>query len=125
MRKFVYPRLLVLTLMVLCILPLLAMTCTKEGKVKTYAEFTPEEKAYTFLASYNKAYNDYKVQVAKGTALTEKEKATLRKKKELLTKVYPAIQAYDMAVSGKVSPDASWEPLILQYLDELGTRINR
>jgi len=90
--------------------------------VKPYSEMTPKEKMIFLYKSYNKQYEDYKVQVVKPN-LTESEKVVLRGRKDVLTKVYPLIQAADLAVVEGKPFDPGNEKLIIGYIRQLGTKI--
>lgn len=109
--------------LVLCVLIVLSflmvgMTCN-QGKIKTIAEMTPKERATLFMSTYNKEYYDYKAQIVMGN-LTPEAKATLKKKKDILIKVYPFIQQYDLAVAGGQQPEASLMPMIINLLNQIG-----
>ena len=102
----------------------LVMGCATLGiTVKPYSEMTAKEKVAFLMKSYNKVYEDYKVQAASPN-LTEPEKAALRTKKEVLTYVYPLIQALDLALVEGKPFDSSTEALIISGLRKLGTKIN-
>jgi hypothetical protein len=90
--------------------------------IKPYSEMTPKEKMVFLYSSYNKQYDDYKVQVVKPN-LTNIDKNVLRGKKEILTKVYPFIQAADLALVEGKPFDSITEKLITGYLRQLGTQI--
>ena len=86
--------------------------------VKPYSEMTAKEKIIFLFKSYNKQYEDYKVQAAIPN-LTEPERVVLRARKDALTKVYPLIQAMDLAlVEGKPFDPAN-EKLIIDSFREL------
>jgi hypothetical protein len=101
----------------------MGMTCTNQGTTtKTIAEMTPKERAVLFLSFYNQEYADYKVQIAMGN-LTEAAKETLRTKKGILTRVYPFIQSYDLAVAEGRTPEATLMPMIIGLLNQIGAKI--
>lgn len=87
--------------------------------VKPYSEMSPKEKMIFLYKSYNKQYDDYKVQVAKPN-LTENEKVVLRTRKAVLVNVYPLIQAADLALIEGKPFDPVNEKLIIDYLRKLG-----
>jgi len=67
---------------------------------------------------YNGQSDDYKIQAAKPD-LTEEQKVILRKKKEILTKVYPLIKLYVGYAESGVLPPADTEAVIMRLTDEL------
>ncbi|MBU0907404.1 MAG: hypothetical protein KKE05_04585 [Nanoarchaeota archaeon] len=90
--------------------------------VKPYSDMTPKEKMIFLYKSYNKQYEDYKIQVAKPN-LTENEKIILRGRKDALTKIYPLIQSADLALVEAKPFDPANEKLIIDYLRQLGTKL--
>ncbi len=118
MRKFKVMAVMVLVLTLVSCAALQSIGIT----VKPYSEMTPKEKMIFLYKSYNKQYDDYKVQAVKPN-LTEPEKVVLRGRKELLTKVYPLIQAADLAVVEGKPFDPGAEKLIIDYIRKLGTKI--
>jgi len=118
MRKFKF-------LAVLAMVTILFSCATLQNlgiTVKPYSEMTPKEKMIFLYSTYNKQYNDYKVQVIR-TNLTENEKIALRGRKDILTKVYPLIQAADLAIVEGKPFDPANEKLIIDYLRKVGTTI--
>ena len=113
-------------LVIVMILMLALVSCAALQSIgittKPYSEMTPKEKMIFLYKSYNKQYDDYKVQVAKPN-LTEPEKVILRGRKELFTKVYPFIQAADLAIVEGKPFDPGNEKLIIEYIRQLGTKI--
>jgi hypothetical protein len=90
--------------------------------VKPYSEMSPKEKMALIYKTYNKQYEDYKVQASK-TNLSENERVVLRMRKDILIKVYPVIQGLDLAlVEGKPFDPAN-EKLVIDYLRQLGAKI--
>lgn len=79
---------------------------------------TPKEKSIWMLSVYNSQYEDYKVQAIR-TDLTEAQKEILRKKKEILTKVYPMISIYTGYASNGVIPEKELETTIVSNLETL------
>src|SRR3972149_4208917 len=65
--------------------------------IKPYSEMTPKEKMIVLFSLYNKQYEDYKLQASR-TNITEPEKQVLRDRKQIMIRVYPLIQALDIAV---------------------------
>jgi hypothetical protein len=118
MRKirFIIPLLLIMSLVACATLQNMGIV------VKPYAEMTPKEKMAFLYKSYNKQYDDYKVQVLKPN-LTENEKVVLRARKEAMVKVYPLIQAADLAIVEGKPFDSANEKLIIDYLRKLGAKI--
>lgn len=66
-----------------------------------------KEKAAWMMGVFNRQYDNYLIQ-SRIANLTEGEKDTLRKKKEVLVMVYPLIITYDMFQNREetVSPEA-------------------
>jgi len=82
------------------------------GGSLSWDQLTPKGKAAFAMSIYNTEYENYKADVAK-PGLTKKEVKFLRKKKEILTKIYPVIQMYANYVqSGMVPPEEVEEQLI-------------
>ena len=79
---------------------------------------TPKEKAVWMMDLYNGQFNDYKIQAAKPD-LTEEQKVILRKKKEILTEVYPLIKLYVGYADSGVLPPADTEAVIMRLTNEL------
>ncbi|MBV6343418.1 hypothetical protein [Candidatus Magnetobacterium casense] len=107
------------TLILICIV--FATACATVG-IKDYSTMTPKEKAYFFLATYNKADAEYRIQAVMPN-LTDKDKELLRAKKAVMVEVYPLIDAYKMAVEQNVTIPPTLEPLILSLLNRLGTKL--
>ena|SRR3972149_4120029 len=89
---------------------------------KPYSQMTPKEKMAFVYKSYNKAYEDYKIQAVR-TNLTEPEKVVLRDKKKVLTQVRPIIDSLDLALIEGKPFDPAIERLITDSLRQLGTKI--
>ena len=83
---------------------------------------TPKAKMAFIYKSYNKAYDDYKVQAAR-TNRTEPENVILRNKKKVLTDVRPIIDGLDLALVEGKPFDPAIEKLITDSLRQLGTKI--
>jgi hypothetical protein len=109
-----------ITITVLLVLYLM-IGCATFG-MKPYTDMTPKEKMAFIYTSYNKQYEDYKVQAARPN-LTDVDKNVLRGKKDMLTKVYPIIQMADMGLVEGKPWDAGVEKTIISYLRQLGTQI--
>jgi hypothetical protein len=60
---------------------------------KSLSEMTPKEKATWFMGIYNSQARDYKAMVARKD-LTNEQKDILRKKKSIMTEVWPLINTY-------------------------------
>jgi hypothetical protein len=90
----------------------------KEGSLKPVSEMTPKEKATFFMSVYNSQAEDYKAMIAKPN-LTNEQKQVLRKKKEVLTQVYPLIQSYTTYVDAGAVPSPEVEASITDLINEL------
>ena len=118
----------ILLIMAALSFPLMAMTCSTNSPtnvVQEISKMTPADKVLLFKSSYNKVYNDYKVQLVMTPVdkMTDVQKQTMRDKKAALMKVYPLIESYDDAVKMKGTPDGTWEPLIMALLNQLGEKL--
>ncbi len=89
------------------------MGCVDQAKIKSPfpngGEWSPEEFGTTIMISYNTAYADYweslgyslidgEYTKTREVNLTPNEKEYLRRKKDLLTKVWPLIKTYNVAI---------------------------
>ena len=91
--------------------------CASIG-VKPWGDRSPQEKASYFMAIYNKQFNDT-VRLAQTPNITEAQKAVIRKKKEILGKLYPAISFYDSVVARGEVPAIVDEQAILDLINRL------
>lgn len=104
-------------LVALGILVLFIAGCASFG-VKPWTERSPQEKASYFMAIYNKQFNDT-VRLAGTPNITEAQKVVVRKKKEILGKLYPAISFYDSIVARGEIPAIADEQAILDLINRL------
>ena len=114
MRKFKFIAICIVGVLFLC-------NCATIG-VKPYNEMTPRERALFLVTTYNKLDAEYRIQAIMPN-LTDKDKEMLRVKKQIMTQLYPLIDAYRMAVENNVTVPPSLEPMIMNLLDQLGTRL--
>ena len=88
--------------------------------LKPWSERSPKEKASYFMSIYNAQYNDT-LSMASSATLTDAQRKVVRAKKDVLMKLWPAIQAYDtIAVHGGI-PTQLDEQVILDYINRLAT----
>ena len=93
---------------------------------------TPPKKQLTMsYGIYNSQYSQYMTDTGymvddDGTwlkvddpLLTEDQKNVLRKKKEILTQMYPIIKVYDSMVNGVIPHSSSTEQQLLDLIDQL------
>lgn len=90
------------------------------NNVKPLSEMTPKEKSSFFMSVYNKEYDNYLDVYTSPSGLSEEQKTVLRKKKAILTEVYPYIEKYSDYVAAGVTPDKAKEEIIIRLLDEVG-----
>ena len=113
------------TLTALVVVMLLMIGCAgPQQPTQSFSDMTPKQKATWMMGVYNAQYDDYKLKVSLPN-LTNEEKSILRTKKDVLTQVYPLIQAYDMAQAGGGVPSATTERQItgmLTMLEQLAIR---
>lgn len=102
---------------ILLVLAIALAGCATFG-VKPWTERSPQEKSSYFMAIYNKQFNDT-VRLAATPNITEAQKATIRKKKEILGKLYPAISFYDSIVARGEIPAIADEQAILDLINRL------
>lgn len=124
MRREIAHELADCAVMIVAMLAILWMAgCTATmgiNSVKPISEMTPKEKSSFFMSVYNKEYDNYlDVYTAPGE-LSEEQKTVLRKKKEILTKVYPYIEQYSDYVAAGAEPSKATEENIIRLLDEVG-----
>lgn len=93
--------------------------CATVG-VKPWNERSPQEKSSYFMAIYNKQFQDT-LRMAETPNLTEAQKNIVRKKKEILGKLWPAIQYYDSIVVRGEVPSVLNEQAILDLINRLAT----
>jgi len=91
--------------------------------LKTWADRSSQEKAYSIMALYNQQYKDTMSMALAGDALTDEQKDVVRTKKKILSKVYPLIMAYVEYIDHGAIPTVEMEAMILNYLNQLGGKI--
>jgi hypothetical protein len=91
---------------------------------QSFEDMTPKQKATWMMGVYNAQFDDYKLKVALPN-LTNDEKAVLRAKREILTQVYPLIQAYDMTQASGGTPTVTAERQVTSMLNQLEQLIIR
>lgn len=91
--------------------------CASIG-VKPFSEMTPKEKSLFFMSTYNREYENTMAVATKPDA-TPTQKEMVKKKKEVLDKVWPLIRLYDWTVSKGETPGSSLETDILNFIDQL------
>lgn len=93
------------------------LSCTANIPLVPVDEMPPEQKAGFFMSFYNREYNDY-LAVAQRTELTEEQRVILRKKKIILTRVYPMIENYSDYVAAGAIPSQASEAAIMELLNQ-------
>ena len=88
------------------------------GDLKSPAEMTPKELATWALGVYNAQYDNYEVLAAR-TDLTEDYKVMLRKKKAILTELWPYLKLYTGYVDSGAVPTQELENKIIGLVDQL------
>lgn len=101
-----------------------AASCTYNTGAVPYSSMTPKEKASFFMSVYNKQYDNYVDVFTKPGELTDEQKEIMRKKRDLLGKVYPLIANYADYVAAGTVPSADKEQAIIKLLDQLATMMN-
>jgi len=85
---------------------------------KDFKDMTPKEKSTYFMGVYNKQFTDT-MAMASLPSLTEDQKKVVRTKKDILTKAWPAIQAYDAIAAGGGIPTTESEAFINNLINQL------
>ena len=88
------------------------------GDLKSPAEMTPKELSTWANGIYNAQYDNYEILAAR-TDLTEDYKVMLRKKKEILTELWPYLKLYTGYVDSGAVPTAELEAKIIGLVDRL------
>jgi nitrogen fixation-related uncharacterized protein len=105
-------------LIVLLVLVAFMVACAMQG-MKPVSEMTPKEKATWMMGVYNSQYDDYKSQAAISDSLTDEAREAMRKKKEILTQVWPLIKMFNGYVDTGALPDREVEARIIDSLNLL------
>jgi polysaccharide pyruvyl transferase WcaK-like protein len=87
---------------------------------KPWDERTPTEKSSYFMAIYNAQFRDT-VAMASNPNITNDQRQIVRAKKQILSELWPAIQAYDTVVVHGGIPTQLSEQAILDYINRLAT----
>lgn len=85
---------------------------------KPFAQMTPKEKSTYFMGVYNKQFSDTTAMAAMPN-LVEEQKRVVRAKKDILTKAWPMIQAYDAIAVGGGTPSPAAEDAINNLINQL------
>jgi hypothetical protein len=123
MNKIQFSRFLGLLVMLLAVAFMsIALIGCPTNNIKTFDEMSAKEKATFMMSMYNKQYSNYQTQAAK-PELTEAEREILRKKKKILSEVYPLIELYMSYVDSGAVPSTETEQKIINYLDQLAVLV--
>lgn len=123
MNKIQFSRFLGLLVMLLVVAFMtVALVGCQTDNIKTFDEMSAKEKATFMMSMYNKQYSNYQTQAAK-PELTEAEREILRKKKKILSEVYPLIELYMSYVDSGAVPSTETEQKIINYLDQLAVLV--
>jgi hypothetical protein len=110
-------RLFIVPIVLACFL----LSCAQLGITTDYASMTPKQKVSFYMATYNRQYESYKLDVKPN--LTDDQKKVLVIRKSVMTEVYPLITAYDFAqTSGKPLGSAEEQAIMLLF-NKLSTYI--
>jgi S-methylmethionine-dependent homocysteine/selenocysteine methylase len=85
---------------------------------KNFTDMTPKEKSTYFMGVYNKQFTDT-MAMASLPSLSEDQKKVVRVKKDILTKAWPMITAYDAIAAGGGTPAADAEAAINSLIQQL------
>ena len=86
--------------------------------MKPFNQMTAKEKSTYFMGVYNKQYADTMAMAAMPN-LVEQQKKVVRAKKDILTKAWPMIQAYDAIAVGGGTPSPAAEDAINNLINQL------
>lgn len=100
------------------VLLLFLIGCASMG-VKPWAERTPPEKSLSFMQFYNSQYSDT-MNLATNTASTQAQKDLAKKKKAILTQLWPLVKLYDSYAQGGILIPPEMETQILTLINQLG-----
>jgi disulfide oxidoreductase YuzD len=119
-------------LLLMVLIFLMALSSCAMGTAKSISEMTPKEKTTFMLGVYNSQYADYMSQTGYSwdgekkeyvkistPTLSDERKEVLKKKKEILTKLYPLIKIYDSTVNSGAAPNREVEQQIFDLLNNL------
>jgi len=113
------------------VLAFMLASCAAQKGGKSLSEMSDKEKSVIMMDIYNQQFTDYMTKTGytkigdkwekTGEIIdfTEDQKDIMRKKKEILTNVYPLITLYDSYVANNRQIDLATEQQIFALLDEL------
>lgn len=101
-----------------CVLFIMSCVSTQNGGTKSLSEMNPKERATWMMGIYNSQARDYKAMVARPD-LTNEQKDTLRKKKAVLSQVWPLIKTYTAYVDSGATPTKDVEDQIITLINDL------
>lgn len=90
----------------------------KDDGLKSFSEMTHKERATWMMGIYNSQARDYKAMVARAD-LTNEQKDILRKKKSIMTQVWPMINTYTKYIDSGAAPTKEVEDDILKLINDL------
>jgi hypothetical protein len=107
--------------MVIILYVLFLAACVTSGQkdgLKSFSEMTHKERATWMMGIYNSQARDYKAMVAR-TDLTNEQKDILRKKKSIMTQVWPMINTYTTYINSGAVPTKEVEDQIIKLINDL------
>lgn len=107
-----------LSFVVVCLFFLMGCVTPGGEGPKPLSEMTPKEKATWMMGIYNAQARDYKAMVARPD-LTNEQKEVLRKKKDVMTQVWPMINTYNAYVDSGAVVNKSTEDQIIKLINDL------
>lgn len=87
--------------------------------VKPWAERSPVEKSLSFMQFYNAQYADTMALATSATS-TPAQKEMAKKKKAILTELWPLVKLYDSYAQGGIVISPDLESQILGLINKLG-----
>ena len=110
--------LLIMLLVLVAFLGGCAGLMQQAGELKSIDEMTPKERATWFTSVYNSQDRDYRAMAARSD-LTAEQKEILRKKKAIMTQLYPMIQTYNLYIESGAVPTKEVEDRIIEMINNL------
>ena len=92
--------------------------CAGTGGLQDPHSMGPKEFAVYINQAYVSSYDDYLMQVQRQD-LSEAQKDVLRKKKQVLTEVWPQIRLYNRYINTGVLPEQELKDTIIKLLEKL------
>ena len=111
---------LVVTWITIAFICVMVPGCTANMSMKPWSEQTSKDRLVWMLGIYNAQDRDYRSMAAL-PSLTPAQVKVLKTKKEIMTQVYPLIDAYRVTVEAGGTPSAQTEQMILDLLNRLTT----